>query len=65
MIVFILSDFVVHAVIIGLVYAVVYLFELGYFITTLLSQWTVFTITFAAAIGFFFVTFAIGFDAFK
>jgi len=65
MIVFVLCEFVVHAVVIGLVYAIVYLFKLGYFTTTLLSQWTVFTIAFAAAIGLFFVSFAVGFYAFK
>mgnify|MGYP007011132850 FL=1 len=61
----VLGEFLVHAVVMFFVDAVVYFLELGTFTTTLFSEWAVFTIGLAASVGAFGVAFAIGFFAFE
>ena len=64
-IVCILRELLMHAVVMFFVDTVVELFELGAFTTTWLSEWTVFTICFAASVRAFGVAFTIGFFAFE
>jgi len=61
----VLGEFLVHAVVMFFVDAVVYFLELGAFATALFSEWAVFTIGFTASIRAFGVAFAIGFFAFE
>ena len=61
----VLGEFLVHAVVMFFVNAVVYFLELGTFTTTLFSEWAVFTICFATSVRAFGVAFAIGFFAFE
>ena len=61
----VLSEFLMHAVIVFLVNAVIYLFKLGAFATTLLSKWATLAITFAASVGALSVAFTICLFAFE
>ena len=61
----ILCKLLMHAVIMFFVDAVVELFKLGAFATTLFSKWTAFTIGFTASVGAFGVAFTIRFFAFE
>ena len=60
----IVGKFLVHAVVVRLVDAVVYFFELSYLAAAWQPQRTIFAIDFAAALRFFGVTLAVGAFAF-
>src|SRR5690606_33058522 len=59
-VVFVAVQLGVHLVIQRFVDAVFYLFKLRYFSTTFRSQWTIFTVFFAATVAFLLIAFAVG-----